>query len=238
MSRSYHLAGGANRAVTIVLVAIAAAAILYLGIPRTIAAFIMLPDDRTLRNIRAGEAVEPQRLEWFVTSRRRALAWIESGRVRNDLGLAELLLALPAEPEAEPDQERIGRASGAFHDGLSSAPASPHAWTRLAYAEMLAAGPSSSVASALTMSMLTARYEPDLLFARLELCLINWSYFSRSDRDQVLDQVRIAWRQAPDRLVKVAIGSNGLGAVRAALARTPKDLSEFEQRLRDWTERA
>ncbi len=91
------------------------------------------------------------------------------------------------------------------------------------------------VASCLRMAMLTARYEPRLLFIRLELCLRSWSYFRPDDRELVFQQVRLAWRKNAKRLVDLAVGTGRVNVVRGALLRSREDLSAFEKRLRERT---
>ena len=83
--------------------------------------------------------------------------------------------------------------------------------------------------------MLTARYEPRLLFIRVELCLQSWSYFRPDDRELVYQQVHFAWRKKPNRLVDLAVGTGRVNVVRAALLRSRKDLLAFEKRLRERT---
>ena len=220
-----------GKAATALLAVILGAAVLYLGLPRTIAAFALLPGNQTLRLIQKGETVEREKLEALVASRRRGLAWVDSGRMWSDLALAQLLLAEPRNHGEKSGQGLVDQALASLDPALRAAPANPHAWTRLAYADWLTRGPSRSVASALTMSILTARYEPDLMFARLELCLGAWRYFPLKDRDLVLGQVRLAWRRSPERLVELAKRTGEIAAIRAALAAAPADLAAFERRL-------
>lgn len=221
----------AGKAATALLAVTLGALVLYLGLPRTIAAFALLPGNQTLSLIQKGETVEPEKLEALAASRRRALAWVDSGRMWSDLALAQLLLAGPRDHGGKPGQGRLDQALASLALALRAAPANPHAWTRLAYADLLARGPSRSVASALAMSILTARYEPDLMFARLELSLGAWRYFPLQDRDLVLGQVRLAWRRSPERLVGLAKRTGEIAAIRAALAAAPADLAAFERRL-------
>ncbi len=220
-----------GKAATALLAIILGALVLYLGLPRTIAAFALLPGNQTLRLIQEGETVAREKLEVLVASRERALAWVDSGRMWSDLALAQLLLALPQDDRGRPNRELVDQAVVSLKLALRAAPAHPHAWTRLAYAELLTRGPSRSVASALAMSLLTARYEPNLMFQRLELCLGAWRYFPLQDRDLVLGQVRLAWRRSPVRLVEIAQRTGQVAVIRAALAATPADLAAFERRL-------
>ena len=220
---------------TLALALIAGAVLVVAGIPRTIAAFTMLPGDPVLREIQNLRPVEQDSLDVLITAQGRGLFFGESGRKWTDLGLAQLLLAREQGVQGGFGKEMVSEAIASLKTGLALAPANPFAWTRLAYARSLLSGPSPSVASALRMAMLTARYEPRLLFIRLELCLQSWSYFRPDDRELVYREVRFAWRKKPKRLVDLAVGTGRVNVVRAALLRSREDLSAFEKRLRERT---
>ena len=179
--------------------------------------------------------MERDSLDVLITAQRRGLLFGETGRKWTDLGLAQLLLAREQGVQDGIGKETVSQAVASLKTGLALAPANPFAWTRLAYAQTLMTGPSPSVASALRMAMLTARYEPRLLFIRLELSLRSWSYFRPEDRALVYQQVRFAWSKEPKRLVEMAVGTGRVNVVRAALLRSRKDISAFEKRLREHT---
>ena len=208
-----------------------AVGLLYLGAPRTIAAFVSLPGDYVLEQIQIRESVSTRNLEILIISRERALAWVEAGRVQTDLALAQLVLAEASGEDGAYDQAGVARAIESLRAGLARAPARPYAWTRLALAELVAGGPSPEVATPLEMALITARYAPRLLFIRLELCLIAWPYFDSDARDLVFQQVRIAWHKSPDRLVELALLMERLDVVRTALLISPLELEAFEKRL-------
>ena len=208
-----------------------AAGLLYLGAPRTIAAFVSLPGDYLLEQIQIRESLSTRDLEILIISRERALAWVEAGRVQTDLALAQLVLAKASGEDGAYDQAGVARAIESLRAGLARAPARPYAWTRLALAELEAGGPSPEVAKPLEMALITARYTPRLLFVRLELSLIAWPYFNSGARDLVFQQVRIAWHRSPDRLVELALLMERLDVVRTALLISPLELEAFEKRL-------
>ncbi len=208
-----------------------AAVLLYLAVPRTIAAFLERPEDSTLLMLQFGGPVSVAELERLIASQERALEWHESGRLYTDLGLAKLVLATELAGDDDIDPGRMVEVIRLLRTGLTKAPARPHAWTRLASAELITRGPSPEVAVALEMALLTAPYDPRLLFARLELCLIAWSELSPTTRDLVYRQVRFAWNRSRDRLVELAVISNADDIVRIALSGSPDDLAEFEERL-------
>ncbi len=209
-----------------------AVGLLYLGAPRTIAAFVGLPGNYPLEQIQIGESESAKSLEILITSRERALVWVESGRVLTDLALAQLVLAYGSGENGAYDQAGLARAIGSLRAGLARAPARPYAWTRLALAELAAGGPSPGLAKPLEMSLITARYTPRLLFVRLDLCLVAWPHLGADARDMVFEQIRIAWRRSPDRLVELVLVMELLDVVRTALRASPVELEAFEKRIR------
>ena len=214
------------------LVFLAGAVLLVGGVPRTIAALAMLPGGPVLSEIQNLRPVGRDDLEILIASQRRGLRFGESGRKWTDLGLAQLLLAREQGVPGGIKLEMVSPAIVSLKTGVALAPANPFAWTRLAYAHSLTMGPSSTMASALRMAMLTARYEPRLLFIRLELCLRSWSFFRTDDHELVFQQVRLAWRKNRKQLVALAVKTGQVNVVRAALLGSRKDLSAFEKRLR------
>ncbi len=217
---------------TTVLALVAGAVLLVTALPRTIAALTMLPGDPVLREIQNLRPVGRDSLDILIAAQRRGLLYGESGRKWTDLGLAQLLLAGEPGQQGGVEKDLVSRAIASLKTGLALAPANPFAWTRLAVAHSLMTGPSPSVVSALRMAMLTARYEPRLLFIRLDLCLQSWSYFRAADHELVFQQIRLAWRKNPDRLVDLAVETGQVNVVRAALLRSHQDLLAFERRLR------
>ena len=141
------------------------------------------------------------------------------------------MLAKASGEDGAYDQAGVARAIESLRAGLTRAPAWPCAWTRLALAELEAGGPSPELAKPLEMALITARYTPRLLFVRLDLCLIAWPYFDSDAREMVFQQVRIAWRMSPERLVDLALIMERLDVVRTALLISPLELEAFEKRL-------
>ena len=202
------------------------------GVPRTIAALATLPGGPVLHEIQSLRPAGRDDLEILIASQRRGLRFGASGRKWTDLGLAQLLLAREQGVSGGITVEMVSPAIASLKTGLALAPANPFAWTRLAYAQSLITGPSRSVASSLRMALLTARYEPRLLFIRLELCLRSWSFFKSDGHELVFQQVRLAWRKNGKRLVDLAVETGQVNVVRAALLGSRKDLSSLEKRLR------
>lgn len=208
------------------------AGLLYLALPRTIAAIVKLPGKPVLARIQDRERVDAEDLATLITARGRALSWADSGRDHAILGLAQLLLARGPERANGYDKKVVEEAIASLRDGLAVAPASPHAWARLAYAELVAHGPSAAVAAALDMSLRTAPFEPRLLRVRVELSLHAWPYLTAEVRQLVHEQIRQAWRQSRSQLIVIARYTGRENVVRRALSERPAERAEFEQLLR------
>ena len=215
----------------IAFVAVTSLLLLYLAIPRTVSAFQALPERQLLSDLHAGREINTAALEVLVTSQRRSSVWVDSGRIWSNVALAHLLMAEVDHLSASDRQARLEQAAEFLETSLRLAPANPHDWTRRAYIQMLLVGPSQTGASAIIMSILTARYEPDLMFARLQLCFISWSYFSHAEQNMVFEQIRLAWRQSPDQALVVAHREDRIDLLRAAFANNPESLDDLEQRI-------
>ncbi len=212
------------------LTVLVGAILLYLGVPPTIDAIWRYSGDRTLRAIQAQETVSNEEVEDLIEVLDRSLFLVESGRKWTDLGLAQLLRSARITGQTESRELLVG-ARASLREGSALGPANGFAWTRLAYVETLISGPSAEVARILEMAILTAPFDPRLLFFRLQLCFLAWPYFDQEARDLVLQQVRHAWREAPGQLVDLAVAAERVDVVRAALSRSPDDLEHFEEHL-------
>ncbi len=131
-----------KRLPAVILSLLAGASLIALGAPRMIAAFAMIPSGPVLQQIQSLQPVETEDLEILIASQRRGLWWSSSGRKWTDLGLAQMLMAEKKSPGDDERTRLIDDAIESLKSGLAVAPASPFAWTRLAYAEVVAAGPS------------------------------------------------------------------------------------------------
>ena len=189
----------------------------------------MLPGDPVLNAIQSGDDVRNSDLEDLASSREAALGWIESGREWTDLGLAQMRLAERAGPDG--GARLLDESATSLRRGLALAPANSFAWARLAYVELGRGGPSPAVIEALKMSMLTASYEPRLLYSRLDLSLLVWRQFDEEGRALVARQIRYAWELSRPRLARLAQKRNSTRIVADALAGVPKDVNDFHDAL-------
>lgn len=204
-----------------------ALALIWLSVPRVMAAFNSFSSGPVLDKIQVRKDVGPKKLRVLIESQKRGLNWKETSRRWTDLGQAKLLLAISTKDRKE-RRKLYSQAGEALEKGLAISPSSPFAWTRLAYIDLALNGVSPSVAQKLRMALAIAPFNPRLLFPRLRIILLSWSQFERSDRALILDQIRLAWRFNPRRLTKMAADLRRTGLVKAALFQTPEDYSKFE----------
>ena len=91
----------------------------------------------------------------------------------------------------------------------------------------MADAPARRVLPLLRMAVRTGPFEPDLVLPRLRLLLIEASYFTPEDAALLEAQVRFAWSQMHDDLVRTAFSSGRSDVVRLALAEP--DREEFSR---------
>lgn len=219
-----------GRPVAAVLLLVAAG-LLFLAVPRTVGALVCARCDLTLRKLQEQETVAPADLEALAGSLAGGRWWAGDGRLRTDLGLAYLLLAEDRSIGAAASAEYLEKAVVALKDGLSRAPANPYAWARLAYAEATKGTWSPDALSALRMALMTAPYEPPLLWSRLRMSFLAWPELPAGDRELVFQQVRFAWKTDPAELARLAADLRRVNVVRAALLGSPDDGLAFERML-------
>lgn len=208
-------------------------ALLAWAVPRTLSAFVMAPSAPVLRKLQNLQPVETDELKTLVAAQQRGLTLSAQGRTLTDLGLAQLLIAERLGENSPEKSEQIEKAIASLKDGLALAPANPYAWTRLAYASFQLHGWTPEALSALRLAFATAPYDPRLLLSRLSLSFLAWDNLLREDRELVLQQIRYAWKQNPNELVRMASGFRQVNLVRAALLRNPAALADFEEKLQD-----
>lgn len=213
-------------------IALVALTLLVFAVPRTIGALVSARSEPVLRALQDQRPVEPDDLRTLSDALQQGRRWLGDGRLRTDLGLAYLLLAekLPRNSPEAADALRL--AIEALRDGLGRAPANPYAWARLAYAEALAEGWTPRAVAALRLALITAPYEPRLLWSRLRMTFLAWPEMGSEDREMIFQQIRLAWRADPQELTRLAVELKQVNLVRAALLRTPEEVAAFEALLK------
>lgn len=197
-----------------------------LAYPRLMGAMTAVTANPTLERIRKYEPVTPKDLSLLITTQEQSLGWWSSPRRWADLGLATLMLANRTADDTE-RKTLYRKADAALRQALSRAPSNAFAWSRLGFVDMKLNGPSPASAHFLRLAIEHAPHNPKLAFTRLELCLIAWKYFEKSDHGILFDQIRFAWKLNPKRLARVAHRLHRTGPVRAALINDEASLERF-----------
>ena len=69
---------------------------------------------------------------------------------------------------------------------------------------------------------------PDLIRRRLFWALAHWSFYDDQERQQIADQIRLAWRAAPGEVADLALyGPELLGPIASALEEVPEARQQF-----------
>ena len=200
---------------------------LALALPRIAAELAALPGNRIEAAVEHGQLPGDAELALLVQSREGSLAWLVSGRTEMELAVAELLLARDDLGGGEWNRSRRAQAEAMFRAGLARAPADPYGWARLAHLSLIEGASPRQVVPLLEMSLRTAPVEPPLTLARLELCLVEWNYFDASAAPQLEAQLRLAWAEAPDALVRLVRATGRVDLLQSAL---PQDKQAALQR--------
>ncbi|MFO1157084.1 MAG: hypothetical protein U1E43_10075 [Rhodospirillales bacterium] len=213
-------------------VALCAVILIGLGLPRTIGVLVSASGEPVLRKLQDQQPVDVQQLRTLIDAQESAAFWLSDGRVLTDLGLGALLLS-ESLPKDDPEAARsLQQAIVALEEGVARAPANPYAWSRLAYARAMAEGWSPRAVAALRLALITAPYEPRLLWARLRMTMLAWMQLASEDREVVFQQVRWAWDSNPEELVRLALEAKQVNLVRAALMRSPEESARFEEMIK------
>ncbi|VAX20092.1 hypothetical protein MNBD_NITROSPINAE04-2434 [hydrothermal vent metagenome] len=203
--------------------------LLVFAVPRVIATAIMLPGEPVRNAIQSNKTVSTEDLDILVSTRKDALKWISSGRTWTDLGLAQSWKAYYIGYETVAGKALLSEAVDSMRHGLSYSPANSFAWARLGYDYIKQSGsPSENAMKAYRMSLLTASYEPRLLFDRLIFCFYMWDDFSKEDRYLINQQIGFAAGKRPWKLAKIAYKDKNANAIiRSALDSDSEEYKKF-----------
>ena len=155
----------------------------------------------------AGEPVSEAELLGLIASRELALGWVENRKTQDERGTALAELAFREEPRSATERATLEQAADALRAGLAVAPAAPKDWMELGYLLVLLEGdPNRKAAQALLVSVRTGPFQaPDFLHRRLFWALAHWKFYEEEEREEIGDQIRLAWRVAPGELADLAL---------------------------------
>jgi hypothetical protein len=115
---------------------------------------------------------------------------------------------------------------------VEGAPGYSPGWLMLADLRREARAPEGEIAELLKISILTAPFDPYRVEGRLNIGFSIYPSLDEEGRDLLAAQIQMAWRHAPEDLVKLALKPdrvNRLILTRLALAADPPVLGEFEK---------
>lgn len=210
-----------GRTVSLVVALVAGLALVALAVLRVVAAFADLPARPVIAEAHSGAELDPRYGEIAAESRSAALGWVEDGRGWADLGLLHFIEARRIGLATDEGRARLEQSLAAHRRAVSLSPAQAYAWARLAYIELLRNGPSPRMAPLLEQAIVSAPFDRQLAFRRLDLCFLVWRQLDPHLRGLAAQQVRFAAEISPVRLAALARKRYAIGAVRDALAPAP-----------------
>lgn len=207
------------------------AALLILGLPRLVAALILVSGQPVMDALELGRDVGDDDLASFERASQLARRFSGSGRIASFLAAAKIAEAdrLPANAARE-RAKLAGEAIALLEEGLAKAPADSFAWGRLAYARVLRDGPDAKAGEAWRLSVLTAPADRRLVPWRARLGIAVLPGLADEDRDMLDRQIRLAWLTDGEGLARFArdAGPETVNIVRAALLDQEEDLQKFD----------
>jgi hypothetical protein len=214
------------------MVALAAAGLLWLSVPRTVAAFVALPADRIADDLYQGRPAGPEEIDRLVATRERALAWADNPSHRVDLARAHIARGVAGTREGTGlDIISLDRAVATAGEAVTRSPVEPWPWIELAQALYMRSGGGAETAAVLSAAMVVGPDWPGAPFRNLDLGLALWTSLGPEDRSLLLRQARRSWARSRPLYVLRATTPVRAAILRAALADDPRALLDFERRL-------
>ena len=206
-----------------------AAGLLYLAVPRAVAALLALPGNPAGLQMQTQGSIDPQAAGVLRATRQRYLLWANSPRAWAQLGYAQRTLAYTRPgPDRRPDPQMLERAAASYEKALGASPADPTAWSNLAFLRYALSGPTASATAAFSMALLTGPVMIRQTAFRLDLAFRLWPSLSAEDRRLVMQVIRTGWLHVRDDIVGLADSPARAGIVRAALISDAEALAAFE----------
>jgi hypothetical protein len=172
----------------------AALALLSLAAPRLQAALAYLPVDTALNRYFREHEIPGDQLTALRARAGAAIAHHDHYRYFDGLSQLNYLQALDEAGKPWLQRPALYRSLDAGLEAVARAPAKPRTWLRIARARAALGWSPDSVVDALSLSILTGRYEPTLLLPRLELGLRYADTLDEDSRVLLSDQALLAWR--------------------------------------------
>lgn len=206
--------------------------LLYLAVPRTLAAWAGLEAQPALEKLQEGKSPSDVELATGISGLQRALGWGASARRLTDLALLELAQAERL-PIADPARlQLLASAERHLLDGLAVNPVNGFAWLRLALIRELRGAPPREIAAALVQSLDMAPNMRKLWLPRMALLFVYWRDLSFDELLAVRTHLRTIWEvDAAMRrpLIQASIQAGQLPILAWALGDNPASMEDIER---------
>lgn len=225
----------ASAAVLAVLIfcLVVGAALVALGIPRTVGAWIGLPATPVIRQLLQGANPSPAELQEAIDVQRRSTAWDPAPRRLTDLAYLELSLAQRSLGEAR--ARLLADAEAHVSEGLLRNPAEPFAWIRLALLRHMRGAEPRDIVVALMQSVDMGPNTNPIWLLRAQLLLTYSEALNEDERHRLGSQLRTIWTATPRShqelrkpLLTLAWLLGKLEVLEAALSDDPETRAQFE----------
>lgn len=209
---------------------VAAAAMIYLAVPRGVSALSVLPMTHSAKSLSKGIGLGADDLRDLAAGRATALEWTRDAKLARELARSYQAMMRWVSPTNL--TSLIAAAREATIAELSMRPLNGPAWWRLSVMEMARAGaPSPTSAKYLSRSVELQPNALVLMPSRLDTIILHWALFSPAMRPQIRDQFAATWRSHPDKVVRLAQKTGYVSIIRGVLAQDPFAAGTFEQAL-------
>jgi hypothetical protein len=208
---------------------------LYLAWPRLQGAYRFIPVDIAIRRYYQTSEIPTERLPVLVRFSQEAIELHDHYRFHNRLSVLHWLRAIdPLTPALERRGEYVAAESEA-RIALTTNPADPHAWSRLATIRWILHEEPEDIIRPWKMSIFTGRITAPLISSRVELGLAFFDQLDDEAIHMLRDQLLLGWRMQAGSLVKViAARDRSLQKTRSLIDRIdPEAMAELEE----WIER-
>lgn len=210
-----------------------AAAVLLLSYPRFTSSLSYLPVKAALKRNWEDYPIKQNQFPVLIGFAKKAIGRLDLGRYWQGLGWLYYLQINAENIDTEQGKTLLSLSQNAFETSLSRSPADPATWLRLAWIHAWLQHDSSTVSTALKMSIYTGRAERYLILNRLDLALRYADYFDEQDIPLIRGQIQLAWRFFQNDTIKyIQSGTFNKRVVLRLIADTHPELAmEIEEKL-------
>jgi len=163
-----------------------------------------LPIIAAVEKINLGQSPSPEELSDAIKIATSLVKERKSSEILADIALLEMTQATNATIGHDESVKYFQESGEYLKESLSLVPANPSGWARLAYIDLNLNAASVKTAKELYLSAITGPYLPNLLLPRLEMALASWRYLNEAEKTLFREQIRIAWRNEPLKIVDLS----------------------------------